>query len=261
MSSKVLPPDDPQVALPISWRRVDLPEKGQSYTPPFPSVPQPGVAPVAKLVAAPRPAAATPAAPAAPAPTGKPAAPDPRQVEASAVEAGIVEASVIEAKLREARAAGVREGEAAGRSKAAAEMQPVIDRLTRSIEEISGLRARLRREAEQDLIRLALAIARRVIRRELAVDPDALHGLVLGALEKLQGQEICRVRVHPSHAATVSASLRQLAAASPVEVIPDATRQPGTVIFETDRGNLDASIESQLREIENGLGDRLRNSQ
>ncbi len=221
--------------------------------PPFPSVQQPGAAPAAKPAAASR---ALPAASPAPAPTAKSAAPDPPQVEPA-----VVDASIVEAKVREARAAGVREGEAAGRSKAAAEMQQAIERLTRSIEEISGLRARLRREAEQDLIRLALAIARRVIRRELSVDPDALHGLVLGALEKLQGQEICRVRVHPSHAATVSASLRQLATASPVEVIPDGTRPPGTVIFETDRGNLDASIESQLREIENGLGDRLRNSQ
>jgi flagellar biosynthesis/type III secretory pathway protein FliH len=31
------------------------------------------------------------------------------------------------------------------------------------------------------------------------------------------------------------------------------------VIFETDRGNLDASLESQLKEIERGLADRLRN--
>jgi flagellar biosynthesis/type III secretory pathway protein FliH len=31
------------------------------------------------------------------------------------------------------------------------------------------------------------------------------------------------------------------------------------VIFETDRGSLDASLESQLKEIERGLADRLRN--
>ena len=49
------------------------------------------------------------------------------------------------------------------------------------------------------MVQLSLAIARRMLRRELAVDPDALHGLVLAALEKLQAQEICRVRVHPSH--------------------------------------------------------------
>jgi flagellar assembly protein FliH len=163
-----------------------------------------------------------------------------------------------EQRAHEAHAAGVREGEAAGRQRASAELQPVIDRLSRSIEEIGGLRARLRAEAEADLLQLSLAIARRVIRRELAIDPEALHGLVLGALDKLQGQEISRVRVHPGHVALVAESLRQNCASANVEVIPDPSRAVGSVIFETPRGNLDASVDSQLQEIERGLADRLR---
>ena len=163
-----------------------------------------------------------------------------------------------EQRAREAYAAGMREGEAAGRKRGAAELQPVIDRLARSIEEIGGMRARLRAEAEADLIQLALAIARRVLRRERVIDPEALHGLVLGALEKLGGQEISRVRVHPSHAALVTESLRQNSASAKLEVIADPSRDLGTVIFETPRGNLDASVDSQLQEIERGLADRLR---
>ena len=163
-----------------------------------------------------------------------------------------------EQRVREAQAAGQRDGEATGRARAAAELQPAIDRMARAIEEIGGLRARLRAEAEADLVTLALAIARRVLRRELAIDPDALHGLVLGALEKLHGQEICKVKVHPSHAALVRESLRQNSASAHVEVIADPSREVGAIIFETMRGNLDASVESQLQEIERGLADRLR---
>lgn len=161
-------------------------------------------------------------------------------------------------QVREARAAGLREGETAGRNRAAAELQPVVERLARSIQEIANLRARLRREAEADVVQLALAIARRVVRRELAVDPDALRGLILAALEKLQGQEISRVKVHPSHLSLVTACLQQASVGSQVEVLPDPSREPGSVIFETTRGNLDASVDSQLHEIERGLADRLR---
>jgi flagellar assembly protein FliH len=161
-------------------------------------------------------------------------------------------------RVTDAQAAGQREGEATGRARAAAELQPAIDRMARAIEEIGGLRARLRAEAEADLVTLSLAIARRVLRRELAIDPDALHGLVLGALDKLHGQEICKVRVHPSHAGLVSNSLRQNSASAHVEVISDPSREVGAIIFETQRGNLDASVESQLQEIERGLADRLR---
>ena len=161
-------------------------------------------------------------------------------------------------KVREAHAAGVREGEIAGRNRAAAEMQPVVERLTRSIQEIANLRARLRHEAEADVVQLALAIARRVIRREVAADPDALRGLVMAAIEKLRGQEISRVKVHPAHAALVKSGLQEVMSGGLVEVLPDASRELGSVIFETARGNLDASVDSQLSEIERGLTDRLR---
>jgi flagellar assembly protein FliH len=163
-----------------------------------------------------------------------------------------------EQRVREAHAAGLKEGEAVGRNRAAAELQPVIERLARAIEEISGLRGRLRKEAEGDMVKLSLAIARRVLRRELALDPEAVHGLVLAALEKLQAHEICRVKVHPSLAAAVTTCLQKALSPAVVEVVADGTREPGTVIFETARGNLDASVESQFQEIERGLTDRLR---
>src|SRR5581483_6655772 len=114
-----------------------------------------------------------------------------------------------ELRVAEARAAALREGEAAGRDRAMAEMQAVLERLAASIDEIASLRGRLRREAEADTVQLAVAIARRVLRRELAVDPEALHGLVLAALEKLQAQEICRVRVHPQQVPSIAALLRR----------------------------------------------------
>jgi flagellar assembly protein FliH len=163
-----------------------------------------------------------------------------------------------EQRVREARTAALREGESAGRSHAAAEVQPVLERLARSIDELAGLRPRLRKEAEADIVKLAMAIARRILRRELAVDPDALTGLLLAALAKLQAIEISRVRTHPAHARLIADYLRQSLPASTVEVVADSAREPGCVIFETGRGNLDASVETQLQEIERGLTDRLR---
>jgi flagellar assembly protein FliH len=165
-----------------------------------------------------------------------------------------------EERVRAARSAGFAEGEISGRNRATAEVQPVVERLARSIDEVRQLRSRLRQEAEGDLLKLALAIAQRVLRREMVVDPEAMHGLVLGALEKLQGQEICRVKTHPSHATALRSWLTSGGASGggPVEVIADSSCVPGDIVFETERGNLDASVDSQLREIERGLADRLR---
>jgi flagellar biosynthesis/type III secretory pathway protein FliH len=80
----------------------------------------------------------------------------------------------------------------------------------------------------------------------------------MAALEKLQAQEICRVRANPAQAAAITACLREGASNAKVEVIPDGSLQPGGVVFETNQGNLDASVDSQLAEIERGLADHMR---
>ncbi|MGO9893467.1 MAG: FliH/SctL family protein [Bryobacteraceae bacterium] len=163
-----------------------------------------------------------------------------------------------EERVRQAHAAGFREGREEGRNQAAQQVQPVMERLTRGIEDLAGLRSRLRHDAEADLVTLALAVARRVLRRELSVDPEAIRGVAMAALEKLDGQEISRVRVHPAHAAELSACLRRTSSGGAVEVVSDTARELGFVIFETERGSLDASVDTQLEEIERGLADRLR---
>jgi flagellar biosynthesis/type III secretory pathway protein FliH len=40
-------------------------------------------------------------------------------------------------------------------------------------------------------------------------------------------------------------------------VVADSGLERGGVVFETPRGNLDASLETQLLEIQRGLSDRL----
>jgi flagellar biosynthesis/type III secretory pathway protein FliH len=45
-----------------------------------------------------------------------------------------------------------------------------------------------------------------------------------------------------------------------VEILSDPVRELGAAVFEMARGNLDASIDSQLREIERGLVDRVQRS-
>ena len=137
-------------------------------------------------------------------------------------------------------------------------MPRVLERLAHSIDELASLRPRLREQAEAGLIRLAVAIARRVVRRELTVDPDAITGLVKAALEQLAAHEGVRVRVHPEHEGTVRACLAGAGGAADIEVIGDQALERGSAVFETARGTLDASAETQLAEIERGLTDRLR---
>jgi flagellar assembly protein FliH len=157
-----------------------------------------------------------------------------------------------EARVAEARAAGFAAGERAANAK----IEPVMERLAKSIQDLSEVRGKLRKQAEADLVKLAIAIARRVLRRELTVDPDAMQGIVLAALDRLQARDISRVRLHPSQEAALRRHL-EAAGVRAIELMPDTSLAAGDLLFETSRGTFDASIESQLREIERGFADTL----
>jgi flagellar assembly protein FliH len=158
---------------------------------------------------------------------------------------------------REAYQRGFNEGKGVGREQAAAELKPFLDRLAQTLAELSSLRSRIRKDAEGDLLKLSISVARRVLHRELTLDPESIEGLIRIALEKLQSRDLCRVRVHPDQEPAIRASMERFSNSHKVELIPDPSMQCGDVLFETAHGTIDASIEAQLREIERGFADRL----
>jgi flagellar assembly protein FliH len=164
--------------------------------------------------------------------------------------------AALEQNLKQAHAAGRAEGETQAKQ-AGQELQPVLQKLAAAIHESATLRARLREQAESDLVRLAIAIARKVVGREVSADPETITGVVKASLEKLRLQEVLRVKLNPEHKARIAEYLARFGA-SHVEVLGDPALAPGAVVFETTRGNLDASVETQLREIERGLTDRFK---
>lgn len=247
MLIKRVPAAEITEAQPILWRQTGTPIAGAG------SVLPPVAAPAAL------PAAALPAL-ALKEPSRELSKDDPAQAERlAALQKRITELETsLEQRSREARDAGYREGEAAGRNQANAQMQAMMEKLARSIQEIADARPKLRAEAEGDLLKLSLAIARKVLHRELSADPDAIAGLIKVCLDKIRLQEIVRVRIHPQHHAPIQQMLARLSPGIPIELLPDPKLQVGGVVIETTRGEFDASVDVQLKEIERGLTDRLR---
>jgi flagellar assembly protein FliH len=160
-------------------------------------------------------------------------------------------------KLDQARRDAYAEGLAAGRQQAEDQFRPAVQGLADTLNTLARLRESIREETLQDLVHLATSIAGRVIHREVAVDPDALAGLIQAAFTKLQSREINRVRMHPTLEALVRKLLEQVGAPKNLTLTADANLKPTEVFFETAQGILDASVETQLREIERGLIDKL----
>jgi flagellar assembly protein FliH len=159
--------------------------------------------------------------------------------------------------LEQARREGFAAGVAAGRRESEEQVRPAMDGLARNLAELARVRDVIREEATHDLVRLAVSIAARVIHREVSLDPDALTGLVKTAFLKVQSREIQRVRVHPGLESLLRKSLEQGGSPKNLVLMADPTLKPGEMFLETSQGILDASVDTQLREIERGLIDRL----
>jgi flagellar assembly protein FliH len=159
---------------------------------------------------------------------------------------------------REVYQRGFADGKTLGKEQAAAELQPVLERLSRCLSELSALRPRMRRDAEKDLVKLSIAIARRVLHRELTLDPESIEGLIKVALDRLESRELCTVRVHPDQEAAIRILLDRFSNAHKIEIISDKSLRLGDVLLETAHGSIDASVDAQLSEIERGFADRLQ---
>jgi flagellar assembly protein FliH len=154
-----------------------------------------------------------------------------------------------ENRAREAYQKGRREAE----QQMAERIEPVIQRYAAGIQDLFATRSLFRREAEEDTVMLAVAIARKLLQREIAVDPESLLGLVKAAVQRIDAREIHRIRVNSEDARTLEQALHSPVAQRKIEILQDPGLERGAIIVETSRGNLDASIETQLKEIERGF--------
>jgi flagellar assembly protein FliH len=110
---------------------------------------------------------------------------------------------------------------------------------------------------EKDVVRLASAIAARVIRRELRVQPDITLSLLQEALDLAAGSPNVRSHLNPEDYEALGGEVRTLIDAmsslGDTEVIPDASVSRGGCRVETRFGTIDQQIESQLQRIEEEL--------
>lgn len=111
---------------------------------------------------------------------------------------------------------------------------------------------------EEETVRLALSIARKVLHREAQVDPLLLMGTVRVALEKIEGATGVSLVVHPQRAEEWRRYLAtRMDATELPEVVEDAAMGLAQCGLRTAMGTADLSVEMQLKEIEQGLMDLL----
>jgi flagellar assembly protein FliH len=98
-----------------------------------------------------------------------------------------------------------------------------------------------------------MAIARRVVRRELAHAPEITVDLVREALELVSGHQPIVLRMNPEdHTALgsrVEQVIQQLRLVGQAQIVADPTIASGGCKVETDYGAIDGQVATQLARI------------
>ena len=158
---------------------------------------------------------------------------------------------------KKAREDGFRLGKAQGLAAAAetiaaqqAALQSLIDALQSPLEALDN-------EVVDAVSRLAISIARRLIRRELRANPDEVVGVVREALAVLPlGLSELRLHLHPDDARLVTATLAPAEDAAAWQIVEDPVITRGGCRISSSSSQVDATVESRMASVINTvLGD------
>lgn len=195
-----------------------------------------------------------------PSPTGGPASTLERLWAPEAKPSGPPPVSEEQIRAREARARGegreegIAQGQADFEKKLAAEQQSLLQ----AVRDFAREREAYFQRVEAEVVGLALAIARKILHREAQVDPLLLAGVVRVGLDNVATGTHVRLRVHPDQIQVWQDFFsRQPDLRSLPDLMGDATLDPGRCLLETDVGSTDLTLETQLKEIEQGFFDLL----
>lgn len=162
-----------------------------------------------------------------------------------------------------------RRAEVAGRQAAEQAIEQLLDeKITRQMKtlrpalenvasQLADARGRWLTEWEASAVHLAAKMAERILRHELAHEPQAPLALVRESLELAAGSANITVHLSPEDCKHLSSasmeiveSLQQLA---PAKIVADAAVSPGGCLVRTEFGEIDQRIESQLARLEQEL--------
>ncbi|MFO7552027.1 MAG: flagellar assembly protein FliH [Haliea sp.] len=159
----------------------------------------------------------------------------------------------------EAYARGLEAGRTAGKAevdRVAARLQQVLGALASPLQEIDE-------QVEEELLQLALAVARQIIRRELVANPSHVIAAVREALAELpSSSRDIRVLLNPDDAQLVRETLPRPSGHASWDIVEDPVIEHGGCKVITPNTTVDASLEARIRAVASRVlgGDRHEDS-
>jgi flagellar assembly protein FliH len=156
---------------------------------------------------------------------------------------------------REAFTKGYAQGEQAGLEAGNRRSDAMLRRLGETLDEMASLRRTLLQQSERQVVQLALALARRIVRREVAVDEELTVALARVALDRLGESGPATIRLHPDDFARAASRGADTWKRAHISVVADPSVSRGGCMVESPFGFVDAGIDAQFQELARALLD------
>jgi flagellar assembly protein FliH len=131
------------------------------------------------------------------------------------------------------------------------------DLLRKAASAVDAKQAELAAEGERDLVKLALAIAAKIVKAAVVLERPVAEENLRRAVELTARRRELRVLLHPDDVARIDAYLpalrRDFSDVQAVVLDSDPSVAPGGVLVQTREGSVDATVAAQLDQIERGL--------
>ena len=152
---------------------------------------------------------------------------------------------------------GVAEGEARARAALETSLAALHGQMSEALRAFAAQREGYFQRVESEVVQLALSIARKILHREVQMDPLLLAGIVRVALESVNDGTQVRLRAHPQEIPFWRDYFSRSEVTPRPELLGDASLDSGCCVLETDLGSTRISLDTQLKEIEQGFLDLL----
>lgn len=183
--------------------------------------------------------------------------PSPRVVGEMEVPKAKSEAQkIIDEALREADAIR-EEAREAGREEGRAEVSSRIEEAMEAVNQAVKERKKIIKDAEQEILRLALKVTEQIIRSEVSLHRDVCLNIVAEAISRVSDREQIIVKVNREDAEYLKRYKDRLAGmldgVKSFSILEDANIEPGGCVIETNLGFIDAKISTKIKVIEEAL--------
>lgn len=149
-----------------------------------------------------------------------------------------------------ARQVGHQAGYAAGAEQARVELAEALALVQRVAAEGAAIRNDLLHRSEREMVEMVITALRSILGARAVEDPSLVVHTVRHALQRAGAQNVVRIRVHPTHAASLAAELADVDGDPPAfEVLGDGAVGVGGCIVDTQHGRVDARLDVQLDAI------------